>query len=125
MKLANSIVFGIVRQMVTTRMQKFDELILREVSLEVQKRFPSEIISITQVHVSKDLSFAKVWLSAVQNIDNTVKEAQKQSSEIRKALAKKIIARRVPNIHFVADKTEEHAQKIENLLSEIKDSDKS
>lgn len=104
-------------------MQKFDELILREVSLEIRERFPDEMISITQVHVSKDLAFAKIWLSAVSNIDGVVEQAQAQKSEIRKALARKIIARKVPNLYFVADKTGEHAQKIENLLSEIKDSD--
>jgi len=110
--------------MVTTRMQKFDELIRRELSVEIQAFFPDSFISITQVHVSKDLSFAKVWLSSTQDIDKIVKQIKTVSSEIRKNLSKRIVARRVPNFYFVSDKTEEHAQKIENILSEINQNEK-
>jgi len=111
--------------MVTSRMQKFDELVKRELSSEIQILFPDSFISITQVHVSKDLSFAKVWLTTpTKDIDDMVKRVQSKAPEIRKVLAKKIIARKVPNLYFVSDKTEEHAQKIETLLSEIKQNKK-
>jgi ribosome-binding factor A len=106
--------------MVTPRMQKFDELIKRELSREIQALFPDSFISITQVHVSKDLSFAKVWLSSTKDIDQLVKEVRFEAANIRKNLSQKIVARRVPSLYFVSDKTEEHAQKIENLLSKIK-----
>lgn len=105
-------------------MQKFDELIAKEVSEEIRQRFPADIISITQVHVSKDLSFAKIWLSSIGDIDQIVKEAKTYATDIRKILSKKVVARRVPKLYFVADKTEEKAMKIENLLSEIKKDDK-
>ncbi len=106
--------------MVTERMQQFDELILREVSKELHKLFPDEFFSITQVHVSKDLSFAKLWISSVKDIDKIVKISQENASEIRTVLAKKIKARKVPRLYFVADLTEEKAQHIENLIKEIK-----
>lgn len=101
-------------------MQKFDELIQRVISEEIRMLFPNEMISVTQVHVSKDLSFAKVWLSSIGDIDDTVKRAREHGTEIKRALAKKVVARRVPSLYFVADKTEEKAHKIETLLSEIK-----
>jgi ribosome-binding factor A len=106
-------------------MQKFDELVKRELSKEMQTLFPDSFISITQVHVSKDLSFAKIWLTTpTKDIDIMVKQVQAKTSDIRRKLSQKIIARKVPNLYFVSDKTEEHAQKIENLLSEIKHNDK-
>lgn len=106
-------------------MQKFDELVKRELSKEIQLLFPDSFISITQVHVSKDLSFAKIWLTTpTKDIDEMVKQVQAKRSDIRRNLSQKIIARKVPNLYFVSDKTEEHAQKIENLLSEIKHKDK-
>lgn len=109
--------------MVTKRMQKFDELIKRELSTEIGERFRGEFISITQVHVSKDLAFAKVWLSSTGPIDQIVEKLQSQAREIRKIMAGRLIARKVPSLYFVADKTEEQAQKIENLLANIKESD--
>lgn len=106
--------------MVTSRMQKFDELILREVSEQLRELFPDKIISVTQVHVSKDLSFAKVWLSSYQNISEIVVKAQQNAGSIRKELSKKIIARRVPSLYFVSDLTEEKAEKIDKLLNELR-----
>lgn len=106
--------------MVTDRMKQFDELIKRETSLILQEFFTDKIFSITQLHVSKDLSFAKVWISSFREVDGLVKSFQEKSKEIRKELSKRVIARRVPSLYFVADKTEEEASKIEKLLSDIK-----
>lgn len=111
--------------MVTTRMQKFDELVQREIAKELLSIFPDQIVSVTQVHASKDLSFAKVWLSSPKEIDQIVKIARSKAPEIRKILSQRIIARRVPSLYFVSDKTEEHAQKIDNLLRDIKSNDHS
>jgi ribosome-binding factor A len=103
-------------------MQQFDKLIMKEVSAELLMRFPDRILSITQVHVSKDLSFAKIWLSADSKIDDLVKSVQEESKAIRKVLSKNVVARRVPSLYFVADKTEEKAQHIEQILAKIKKS---
>jgi len=101
-------------------MQKFDELVTRELANELRERFPDRFFSLTQVHVSKDLSFAKIWVSAVNDIDGLVKEFQLQAKDIRMVLSKRIVARRVPSLYFVADKTEEKAERIDKLLEEIK-----
>lgn len=101
-------------------MQKFDELILRELSLLVRAEFPERIFSITQVHVSKDLSFAKVWVSSVDDVEQLVKHFQDRAHRFRRDLAHNVIARRVPSLYFTADKTEEKASHIENLLRDIK-----
>lgn len=104
-------------------MQKFDELILREVSTELRSLFPEIIFSVTQVHVSKDLSFAKVWISVIGDADKFIKEARKHAAEMRNILAKRVIARRVPALYLVADKTVERAQKITELIEQTKKHD--
>ena len=109
--------------MVTNRMQKFDELILREVSTELRNLFPETIFSVTQVHVSKDLSFAKVWISVIGDAEGFIKEAKKHASDIRNKLAKKVVARRVPALYLVADKTVERALKITELIDKAKKHD--
>mgnify|MGYP000916613838 CR=1 FL=1 len=102
-------------------MQQFDELILREVSKELQRRFPQAIFSVTQVHVSKDLSFAKVWVSSFQDVDALVEDARKEAGDMRKVLAKTVVARRVPSLYFVADKTEDQAMKLDKLIEKVKE----
>ena len=100
-------------------MHKFDELILRELSRALAEYFPEELVSITQVHVSKDLSFAKVWVSSVRDPEGVVKKFQDQAKELRKILSEKVKARRVPSLYFVSDLTEEKAARIDQLLKEI------
>ena len=105
--------------MVTQRMYKFDELILRELSIALAEFFPEEIVSITQVHTSKDLSFAKVWVSSVKDPEGVVKKFQVGAKDLRKVLAERVKARRVPSLYFVSDLTEEKAARIDQLLREI------
>lgn len=97
-----------------------DELIRREVSRMLLTYFPDEIVSITQLHVSKDLAFAKVWISAFRDIDEVAKEAQTFAAVMRKQLSEKVVARKVPKLFFVADKTEEKAAHIDQLFEQLK-----
>jgi len=110
--------------MVTNRMHKFDELILRKISEIIGRHFPDRFFSVTQVHVSKDLSFAKVWISSTEDMDQFVKELRSQSKAIRFELSKEVIARKIPNLYFVTDTTEQEASKIERLLQDIKSEEK-
>lgn len=102
-------------------MKQFDVLIQKELSRELGVRFADDFIAITQLHVSKDLSFAKVWISSLRDIDDVVNKCQSEAASLRKLLSQTIVARRVPSLYFVADKTEEKAAKIEQLLAEIKE----
>ncbi|MCX6808720.1 MAG: ribosome-binding factor A [Candidatus Berkelbacteria bacterium] len=101
-------------------MQQFDALIRRELAEEIHRLFPDKFVSITQVHVSKDLSFAKVWISAFRETEALIPQLQEKAREIRHTLSKKIVARRVPSFYFVADLTDEKAEKIDRLIDEIK-----
>jgi ribosome-binding factor A len=100
-------------------MKMVDELVLQELSRELRLRFPEDLFSLTQTHVSKDLANAKIWVSAVQNSSELVKKFNHIASDLRHILSKKIVARRVPRLHFVIDETEEKAAKIDQLLSSI------
>lgn len=105
--------------MTTNRMQKMDNLILRSLSTELNERFPDKIFSLTMVHVSKDLSFAKIWVSSVDDADKLVKSFSRMAGELRTKLAKTIVARKVPSLYFVVDNTEEKAIRIDSLLAQI------
>lgn len=107
--------------MVVSRMEKIDELVKNELSREVRELFPDYIISITQVHVTKDLSFAKIWVSALDKTEEAAKLCQKESKEIRKNLAGRVELRKFPELHFVPDFTGEEASKIDKLIEQIKE----
>ena len=106
--------------MVTSKMRKFDELISRELALIINSILPESFISITSVRVSKDKSFAKIWISSTSDMDQILESLKSHQSAIKTQLANKVMARKIPKLQFVADTTEEEAQKIEKLISSIK-----
>lgn len=87
----------------------------------MRELFPDIIMSITQVHVSKDMSNAKVWVSALDRTEEAAKLCQRESFLIRKDLANKLELRRIPQFHFIPDFTGEEASKIDKLIEKIKD----
>ena len=101
------------------RMDKINELIKQEVSVLILQIVPDEIISVTEVKVSKDLSYAKIWISSLKNTEDAVKKCQSEASGMQKELAGKIIMRRVPKLHFVADFSSMKAAHIENIIKDI------
>ena len=80
-------------------------------------------ITITDVEVSPDLSFAKIFISLmmVDDPNSFLELIKSKKSEIRKILGQKIgkQVRIVPDINFYLDHTEENAQRIENILADL------
>lgn len=105
-------------------MEKFDELVSKELSKELISRYPGRIFSLTQVHVSKDLSFAKIWVSSLDDVESLVASLNQSAGPLRKEMSQKIVARRVPRLYFVADETETKAAKIDRLFDELNKTEK-
>lgn len=80
------------------------------------------IISVTQVNVTPDLSYAKVYLTSIgktppQEVVDRIKGA---GGFIRGQLSKKIKLRITPRLEFILDTSEDYSNKIENILKDIK-----
>ncbi|MEP5365907.1 MAG: ribosome-binding factor A [Reichenbachiella sp.] len=111
--------------MSSTRQLKYAGLIKKDLSELFQRDtrhwFGNAFITITDVEVSPDLSFARVFLSLMMVEDEPafLELVKSKKSEIRKALGLKIgkQVRVVPDLNFYLDDTQENAQKIEDLLS--------
>ncbi|WP_185140172.1 30S ribosome-binding factor RbfA [Reichenbachiella versicolor] len=111
--------------MSTTRQRKYSGLIQKDLSDIFQKDsrhwFGNTFITVTEVTVSPDLSFAKVYVSLmmVANPESFVNQMNEMKKEIRKALGTKIgkQVRIVPDLYFVLDETLEKAQRIDDILS--------
>ena len=108
----------------TVRQQKFSRLIQKELSDIFQRDqrgiLGSTFITIMDVRVSPDLSFARVYVSLMLAKDKkaVLEKLDTHKKEIRKALGDRIRnqARIVPEIGFFLDEVEENAEKMENLL---------
>lgn len=98
--------------------------ILDTVSREV---FPSTMLSVMEVAVTPDLGVAKVFVSVfnAKSDEEVMRWLNENNGQIRHALAQRIRnqVRKIPELIFQSDKTQETAERIEKLLNQIKKDD--
>lgn len=94
--------------------------ILREIK---DPRVKDSFISIVRVDVAKDLSFCKVYISAMEGID-TAKRAVEglKSGEgfIKHELSTRLALRQIPHISFQGTDSIEYSANISKLINELK-----
>lgn len=78
-------------------------------------------ITIIDVVVSKDLSFAKVYFTSLSELshEKPEKELNEAAPFLRGKLAKVLEIRNIPELKFIYDTSIEYAQNIENIIKEI------
>ena len=78
-------------------------------------------ITIIDVVVSKDLSFAKVYFTSLRELshEKLEKELNEAAPFLRGKLAKVLEIRNIPELKFIYDTSIEYAQNIENIIKEI------
>ena len=112
--------------METQRQQKISRLIQKDLGeifqLESRRLFKSAMITVTKVHVTKDLSVAKVYLSlfGVSDKHSMMDVVRKHASEIRYKLGVRVRnqLRVVPMLELYEDDSLDYIENIERLLSE-------
>jgi len=86
----------------------------------------SPMTSITQVQVTRELRFAKIYVSVLGSEESqkeTLKGLQSASGYIRKEIGKNMDLRYIPEPLFYIDKSIEHGLHISKLLSDMKKED--
>jgi len=112
--------------MESTRQLKVSKLLQRDLGeifqQESRNLFKGAMITVTKVHVTPDLSLAKVYLSlfAIENKDGLLGEIQNHNREIRYKLGQRIgkQVRVVPELQFFLDDSLDYIDNIEKLLDE-------
>jgi ribosome-binding factor A len=110
--------------MESTRQKKVSRLIQKDLGEIFQREsrnlFEGALITVTQVRISPDLSWAKVYVSLFGAKDNQklLQDIKDRTKEIRVKLAEKVKKqlRVVPNLDFHLDDSLDYAEKIDNLL---------
>lgn len=84
------------------------------------------LASITDVEISPDLHFARVFISGFKEDEakKVIEELQNSRGRIRGFLGKRIRLRYTPELDFKWDETTARAGRIEDLLAKARDDDK-
>ncbi|MFR5875998.1 MAG: 30S ribosome-binding factor RbfA [Eubacterium sp.] len=107
------------------RIDRITEDIKREliaVLREVKDPRVSGMLSVVKVDVSSDLSYAKVFVSAVEGIEvakESVKGLKAASGFIRKRLGASLHIRKTPELTFIADDSIEKGFELFDKLKDI------
>lgn len=110
--------------MTTYRIDRINKEFLRLISGMLQTRIKDEAAGeavLTKVSVSRDLGFAKVYYTLIDQDDRAkVQEAlDKAASPIRGMLGKEMRLRTIPELHFVFDDSEAKARQMDELLDKV------
>lgn len=78
------------------------------------------MVTITDVRITNDLSFAKVYFTTYENNrDKVLAALNKASGFIRHKLCEKVEIRKMPEISFVYDESIEYGKNIEDIIERI------
>lgn len=98
------------------------QLCLSEMFRELKDPRISKLLSIVKLNVSGDLSYATVYVSAIEGSEATresVKGLKSAAGYLRRELGKRLSLRKVPELRFVADDSIERSAKISRIISSL------
>src|SRR5438093_10949560 len=108
----------------SNRTIRVNELVQREISDILRKKYQSEAVAITisEVRVSPDLRDARVFVSIVGNDDEATEKLRwlrTKASEIRGEVSRRIVLKYLPKFEYVLDQSALRSARIEQVLEEI------
>lgn len=93
---------------------------LSDILREVKDPRVSKLLSIVKLDVSGDMSYAKVYVSAIEGREKTVesvKALKNAAGYIRRELGSRLKLRKVPELRFVADDSIEISANISRIVN--------
>lgn len=108
------------------RMDRTSEDIMRELTAILRTvkdpRVADAMLSIVRVEVTNDMSYATVYISAMEGMDTAKKAVEGLKSAagyMRHALGEALRLRHVPELRFVADDSIAYSARIAQTLADI------
>ncbi|HNZ82083.1 MAG TPA: 30S ribosome-binding factor RbfA [Sedimentibacter sp.] len=83
----------------------------------------SELLSITEVHVTEDLKYAKIYVSDYNDIETSMIALESAKGFIRKEIGKKVKMRIIPELIFIRDDSIEKGMHMSSLIGKIIEED--
>jgi len=110
---------GIRLQRIADRVrQELSEMLIREISDPRLKQ-----IFVTDVKIDKELAYADVYVSAIEGVSRSadvLAGLESASGFIRRTLASRVELRAFPRLRFHWDVTPENADRIEQVLAQLR-----
>jgi ribosome-binding factor A len=81
------------------------------------------MVVVSEVRVQPDMKHARVFVSmrgSVKEQNDAIKALEHASGYIRSELIERLQLRRLPELHFALDLSQEHVERIEKLLKDMK-----
>lgn len=108
----------------SNRIIRVNELVQREISDILRKRFQSEsvVVTITEVRVSPDLHDARVFVSVVGDdelVTAKLRWLRSKAGEIREEVARRVVLKYLPKFEYVLDQSAIRGTRILKMLDEI------
>ena len=85
----------------------------------------SKLLSIVKVNVSGDLSYATVYVSAIEGYEKTlesVKGLKSAAGYLRRELGSRLSLRKVPELRFIADDSINKSAEISRIINSFPES---
>ncbi len=105
------------------RRQRIERLIEEELGCDIQKyvfELAGKIVTIKGVRISLDLSQADVYVTSLEDKEETIRILNKKASYLRSLLARRLNLRYTPKLRFLKDVKEERERQIEKLFEKLK-----
>ncbi|MBR3199224.1 MAG: 30S ribosome-binding factor RbfA [Bacilli bacterium] len=108
----------------SVKIERISDALIEQISYIIAKEVKHKdvnFVTITDVKVSNDLGFAKVYFTVLDESKKevTLKALKEASGFIRHELRDRVEIRQIPELSFVYDDTIKEAQKIENIIDKI------
>lgn len=108
----------------SNRTLRVNELVQRELSDILRRRYQSESVAmtITEVRVSPDLRDARVFVSIVGSEDQAeagLHWLRRQATAIREEISRRIVLKYLPKFEYVLDRSAARGARILQVLDEI------
>lgn len=95
------------------------KIALSELFREIKDPRVSKLLSIVKVDVSGDLSYATIYVSAIEGYEstiNSVKALKNAAGFLRRELGARLKLRKMPELRFIADDSIEHSANISKII---------
>lgn len=97
---------------------------LADLLREVKDPRVSKLLSIIKIDLSADLSYATVYVSAIEGYEKTVesvKGLKNAAGYIRRELGARLKLRKTPELRFIADNSIEHSAYISRIIDSFEE----
>jgi ribosome-binding factor A len=107
----------------SVKIDRLNNMFVEEISKILHQEIKDRdinFVTVTEARITNDLSFAKVYITTLDNDrDKVLKALNKASSYIRTLLCDRVNIRKMPELHFVYDESIEYGKKIEYIIERI------